>query len=96
LKQLTRQTEVSDLSLKLTNTLTRTLTLTLALTLTLVDADTYDLEVINLRDKSVKLLAGRKFGGEAGAPIQSLAFFNRNAERHDFFFNNFQLSRNIE
>ena len=68
----------------------------LALTLTLVDADTYDLEVINLRDKSVKLLAGRKFGGEAGAPIQSLAFFNRNAERHDFFFNNFQLSRNIE
>ena len=62
----------------------------------MVDADTYDLEVINLRDKSVKLLAGRKFGGEAGAPIQSLAFFNRNAERHDFFFNNFQLSRNIE
>lgn len=68
----------------------------LALTLTLVDADTYDLEVINLRDKSVKLLAGRKFGGEAGAPVQSLAFFNRNAETHDFFFNNFQLSRNIE
>jgi len=68
----------------------------LALTLTLVDADTYDLEVINLRDKSVKLLAGRKFGGEAGTPVQSLAFFNRNAERHDFFFNNFQLSRNIE
>jgi hypothetical protein len=66
----------------------------LALTLTLVDADTYDLEVINLKDKSVKLLAGRKFGGEAGAPVQSLAFFNRNAETHDFFFNNFQLSRN--
>lgn len=65
-----------------------------ALTLTLVDADTYDLEVINLKDKSVKLLEGRKFGGEAGAPIQSLAFFNRNAEAHDFFFNNFQLSRN--
>jgi hypothetical protein len=65
----------------------------LALTLTLVDADTYDLEVINLRDNSVKLLAGRKFGGEAGAPIESLAFFNRNAETHDFFFNNFQLSR---
>ncbi len=66
----------------------------LALTLTLVDADTYDLEVINLKDKSVKLLEGRKFGGESGAPIQSLAFFNRNAETHDFFFNNFQLSRN--
>jgi len=66
----------------------------LALTLTTVDADTYDLEVINLRDNSVKLLAGRKFGGAAGAPIESLAFFNRNAETHDFFFNNFQLSRN--
>jgi hypothetical protein len=66
----------------------------LALTLTLVDADTYDLEVINLRDNSVKLLEGRKFGGAAGAPLESLAFFNRNAETHDFFFNNFQLSRN--
>ena len=65
----------------------------LALTLTLVDADTYDLEVINLRDNSVKLLEGRKFGGAAGAPIESLAFFNRNAETNDFFFNNFQLSR---
>ena len=67
----------------------------LALTLTLVDADTYDLEVINLKDKSVKLLEGRKFGGEAGAPIQSLAFFNRNAEAHDFSVNNFQLSRDM-
>jgi len=66
-----------------------------ALTLTLVDADTYDLEVINLKDKSVKLLEGRKFGGEAGTPVQSLAFFNRNAEAHDLFFNNFQLSRDM-
>ena len=66
----------------------------LALTLTLVDADTYDLEVINLADRSVKLLEARKFGGPAGTPIQSLAFFNRDAEAHDFFFNNFQLSRN--
>lgn len=66
----------------------------LAVTLTLVGPDTYDLEVINLKDKTVKLLEGRKFGGEAGAPIQSLAFFNRNAETHDFLFNNFQLSRN--
>lgn len=66
-----------------------------ALTLTLVDADTYDLEVINLQDKSVKLIEGRKFGGQAGAPIESLAFFNRNAETHDFSFNNFQLSRDM-
>lgn len=67
----------------------------LALTLTLVDADTYDLEVINLKDDSVTLIEGRKFSGEAGAPIQSLAFFNRDAEAHDFSFNNFQLSRDM-
>lgn len=66
----------------------------LALTVTVVDADTYDLEVINLRDQSRRLLEGRKFGGEPGAKINSLAFFNRNAETHDFFFNKFQLSRN--
>jgi hypothetical protein len=67
----------------------------LALTLTLVDADTYDLEVINLKDKSARLIEGRKFGGQAGAPVQSLAFFNRDAEAHDFHFNNFQLSRDM-
>jgi len=66
-----------------------------ALTLTLVDPDTYDLEVINLKDNSVQLIEGRKFGGQAGAPIESLAFFNRNAETHDFSFNNFQLSRDM-
>lgn len=67
----------------------------LALTLTLVDVDTYDLEVINLKDNSVQLIEGRKFGGQSGAPIESLAFFNRNAETHDFSFNNFQLSRDM-
>lgn len=66
----------------------------LALTLTMVDADTYDLEVIDLRDQTRTLLEGRKFGGESGSPINSLAFFNRNGEANDFFFNNFQLSRN--
>ena len=66
-----------------------------ALTLTLVDPDTYDLEVINLKDNSVQLIEGRKFGGQSGAPIESLAFFNRNAETHDFSFNNFQLSRDM-
>lgn len=65
----------------------------LSLTLTLVDADTYDLEIISLRDNQVTLLEGRKFGGDSGKSIDSLAFFNRNAETHDFSFNNFQLSR---
>lgn len=66
----------------------------IALTITIRDADTYDLEMISLRGGSKKLFEGRKFGGTAGAPIQSLAFFNRNSESTDFFFNNFQLSRN--
>ena len=66
----------------------------LALTLTMVDANTYDLEVINLKDQSVKLFEKRKFGGEAGGAINSVAFINRNAEAHDFCFNNFQLMRN--
>lgn len=65
-----------------------------ALTLTMVDDDTYDLEVINLNDQSVKLFEKRKFGGDAGGAINSVAFFNRNAETHDFCFNNFQLMRN--
>lgn len=65
-----------------------------ALTLTLVDADTYDLEVIGLQNNSVKLIEGRKFGGESGTPIQSLAFFNRDGESNDLYFNNFQLNRN--
>ena len=65
-----------------------------SLTVTMVDADTYDLEVINLRDQSRMLLERRKFGGGSGKPIESLAFFNRNAETNDLFFNNFQLSRN--
>ena len=66
----------------------------LALTLTMVDADTYDLEVINLSDNSIKLMEGRKFGGLAGASINSVALFNHNSEAHDFYFNHFQLMRN--
>lgn len=65
-----------------------------ALTLTKVDDNSYDLEVINLKDQSVKLFEKRKFGGEAGGAINSVAFFNRNAEAHDLSFNNFQLMRN--
>lgn len=66
----------------------------LSLTVTMVDADTYDLEVINLRDQSKQLFEKRKFGGKPGAPVNSLAFFNRNSETNDLAFNNFQLSRN--
>ncbi|MEY4299032.1 MAG: hypothetical protein RIR25_268, partial [Verrucomicrobiota bacterium] len=30
----------------------------------------------------------------AGAPINSVALFNRNSEARDFYFNHFQLMRN--
>lgn len=66
-----------------------------SVTLTMVDADTYDLEVINLHDKTMKKsLERRKLGGQSGQPIESLALFNKNSERNDLFFNNFRLSRN--
>lgn len=66
----------------------------LALTLTVVDADTYDLEVIGLRDHSRKLIEHRKFGGPSGQPVNGLAFLAKDCEGGDFFFNNLRLNRN--
>ncbi len=68
----------------------------LGITLSLLTADTYDLEVINLKDKSKKVFKNRKLGGTAGAPVQSLALFNMDSEAHDVFFNNFQVSRLVD
>lgn len=66
----------------------------LSLTLTVVDADTYDLEVIGLRDHSRKLIERRKFGGPSGQPVNGLAFLAKDCEGGDFFFNNLRLNRN--
>ena len=61
----------------------------ITVTVTLTGADTYDLEITRLADKKSTKLSGRKFGG-SGA-IESFCIFDRNGEKADGFFNNFQL-----
>jgi hypothetical protein len=62
-----------------------------SVTVTLTGADTYDLEIQTLKDKKLTKLPGRKL--KAGEPIQSLAIFDRNGEKNDAFFNQFQVAR---
>ena len=68
-------------------------------TLTVNGTDSYDLEIQTAKDKNLTKLPGRKFGS-AGTPnsgaIESLAVFNRNGEKHDAYFNGFQVSREAE
>lgn len=59
-------------------------------TVTLTGADTYDLEITRLADKKATKLAGRKLGGSG--PIESFCIYNRNGEKADGFFNNFQVT----
>jgi hypothetical protein len=63
----------------------------IAVTVTLKAADTYDLEIQTLGDKKITKLPGRKL--KSSNPIQSMAFFNRNGEKNDAFFNQLQVSR---
>ncbi|MDQ6622565.1 MAG: hypothetical protein M3Y86_03660, partial [Verrucomicrobiota bacterium] len=62
-----------------------------SVTITMTGADTYDLEIQTLADKKLTKLPGRKFSS-SGA-IESLAVFNRNSEKNDAYFNQFQVSR---
>ncbi len=62
-----------------------------SVTVTLTGPDTYDLEIQTLKDKNVVKLPGRKLS--SSNPIQSMAVFNRNSEKYDAFFNQFQVSR---
>jgi hypothetical protein len=43
-----------------------------------------------MKDKKLTKLPGRKF--RSGTPIQSFAIFNRNGEKYDAFFNQFQVA----
>ena len=61
----------------------------IAVAITLTGADTYDLEITRLADKKTTKLSGRKLGG-SGA-IESFCIFDRNGEKADGFFNNFQV-----
>jgi len=63
----------------------------ISVTVTLTGADTYDLEIQTMKDKNVTKLPGRKFSSSGS--IESLAVFNRNSEKHDAYFNQFQVSR---
>lgn len=52
---------------------------------TLKSDDLYDLKLTPLGSGSPTELKGRKLGGTAGTPLESLAFFNRDSEANAFF-----------
>jgi hypothetical protein len=52
---------------------------------TLKSPDTYDLKLYPLSGGSPVELKNRKLGGNAGAPLESLAIFNRDSEQNAFF-----------
>ena len=61
----------------------------ITVTITLTSADTYDLEITTLSDKKTSKLTGRRFSGSGS--IESFCIFDRNGEKADGFFNNFQV-----
>ncbi len=60
-------------------------------TVTITGSDTYDLEIQTMKDKNVVKLPGRKLSSSGS--VESFAIFNRNSEKYDAFFNQFQISR---
>ena len=62
----------------------------ITVTITLTSADTYDLEITTLSDNKTTKLTGRRFGGSGS--IESFCIFDRNGEKADGFFNNFQVT----
>jgi hypothetical protein len=63
-----------------------------SVTVTITGTDTYDLEIQTMSDKKITKLPGRKFSNNGGA-IQSMVIFDRNGEKYDAFFNQFQVTR---
>jgi hypothetical protein len=61
-----------------------------SVTVTITGADTYDLEIQTIKDKNLTKLPGRKFSSSGS--IQSFAIFDRNGEKYDAFFNQFQVA----
>jgi len=62
-----------------------------SVTVTLTGPDTYDLEIQTVKDKKLTKLPGRKLA--SSGPVQSFASFDRNGEKYDAYFNQFQVSR---
>ena len=65
-----------------------------SVTVTITGADTYDLEVQTLKDKKVTKVGSRKL--KVSGAIQSMAIFNRNGEKNDAYFNQFQIARDAK
>ncbi len=61
----------------------------ITVTIKLTGADTYDLEITRLSDNKTTRLNGRKLG--VSGAVESFCIFNRNGEKADGFFNNFQV-----
>jgi hypothetical protein len=62
-----------------------------AVTVTITGPDSYDLEIQTMKDKTIVKLPGRKLSSSGS--VQSMAAFNRNGEKYDAFFNQFQVAR---
>ena len=65
-----------------------------SVTVTITGADTYELEVQTLKDKKVTKVGSRKL--KISGAIQSLAIFDRNGEKNDAYFNQFQIARDAK
>ncbi len=63
------------------------------LTFILADGDRYDLQARILETDELREWTGRRLGGEPGAALAGVAFFNRNAEPRDVYFEGLQLNR---
>jgi hypothetical protein len=61
-----------------------------SVTVTITGSDSYDLEIQTMKDKKLTKLAGRKL--KNSSPIQTFAIFDRNGEKNDAFFNQFQVA----
>ena len=62
----------------------------ISVTVTITGSDSYDLEIQTLKDKKLTKLPGRKLKNSSS--IQSFAIFDRNGEKNDAFFNQFQVA----
>ena len=63
----------------------------ISVTVTITGRDSYDLEIQTMKDKNVIKLPGRKLSSNGS--IESFAIFDRNGEKYDGFFNQFQVTR---
>ena len=66
----------------------------ISVTVTITGAGTYDLEIQTMFDKKVTKLPGRKLRNSSS--IDSFSIFDRNGERYDAYFNQFQVAHQLK